>query len=76
VDIKTLAAQVRNLQNDEAFCYIMKSIKKDQANIFLNPTSSLDERESAHEIVRGLSKIEDRIATILMDEAIFDKKHQ
>ena len=74
MNIKTLAAGVRHLQNDEAFCYIIESIKKDQANIFFNPYSSAEEREESHTIIRALSKIESRLAQVLADEAIFDKK--
>lgn len=74
MNVKDLAAGVRRLQNDDVFCYIIESIKEDQANIFLNPHSSKEDRETAHEIVRGLSKIEDQLATILQDEKIFDTK--
>lgn len=75
MDIKTLAGRVKQLAKDETFLYIIESIKKDQANIFLNPNSSFEERESSHEIIRGLSKIEGCMASILTDEAIFDRKH-
>jgi len=74
MNVKDLASGVKRLQNDEVFCYIIESIKKDQANIFLNPHSSKEDREIAHEIIRGLSKIEDQLAVILQDERIFDKK--
>jgi len=74
MNVKDLASGVKRLQNDDVFCYIIESIKKDQANIFLNPHSSKEDREIAHEIIRGLSKIEDQLAVILQDERIFDKK--
>jgi|TARA_B100000085_G_scaffold40000_2_gene33196 ribosomal protein L22 len=75
MNIKEKAAEIRRLQNDEAFQYLLKSIKEDQSNIFLNPHSSIEDRETAHSIVIALSKIEDRIAQIILDEAIFDKRH-
>lgn len=75
MNIKELAAGVRHLQHDETFSYIMKSIKEDKANIFLNPTSSLEDREAAHYVVCALSEVENRMATILADEAVYDKKH-
>jgi hypothetical protein len=74
MNLKDLASGVKRIQNDDVFCYIIESIKKDQANIFLNPYSSKEDRENAHEIIRGLSKIEDQLAVILQDERIFDKK--
>jgi hypothetical protein len=74
MNVKDLASGVKRLHNDDVFCYIIESIKKDQANIFLNPHSSKEDREIAHEIIRGLSKIEDQLAVIIQDERIFDKK--
>ncbi len=75
MNLKEKAAEIRRLQNDEAFQYLLKSIKEDQSSIFLNPHSSAEDREAAHNIVIALSKIEDRIAQIILDEAIFDKRH-
>lgn len=75
MSIKDLAAGVRHLQHDETFSYIMESIKKDKANIFLNPKSSLEDREAAHYVICALSEVENRMATILADEAVYDKKH-
>ena len=75
MNVKDLAAGVRHLQRDETFCYIIESIKKDKANIFLNPNSSTDEREKAHNVVCALSEVDNRMATILADEAVYDKKH-
>lgn len=75
MNVKDLAAGVRHLQRDETFCYIIESIKKDKANIFLNPHSSIDEREKAHNVVCALSEVDNRMATILADEAVYDKKH-
>lgn len=74
MNIKDLAEGVRRLQRDEVFNHIIEKIKEDKANIFLNPHSSLDDRENAHVAIQGLSEIEDRMATILADEAIFDKQ--
>lgn len=75
MNIKDLAAGVRHLQRDETFCYIMESIKKDKANIFLNPHSLMEDREKAHQVVCALGEVENRMATILADEAVYDKKH-
>lgn len=75
MNVKDKAAGVRRLKEDEMFNYLFESIMEDQSNVFLNPHSSLEEREGAHSIVIALNKIEDRIAQILMDEAIFDKRN-
>jgi len=52
---------------------LVADIREDTANVFLNPHSSVEDRESAHQIVRALAKIEERMAKVLQDEAIFDK---
>ena len=55
---------------------ILTEIKEDVASVFLNPHSSCEDREEAHHIVRALAKIEDRMAVILTDEAMFDKQQK
>jgi len=67
---------MRRLQSDDAFGYLVEKIKKDQGDIFFNPHSSFEDREDAHQIIRALMKIEDRMAQILQDEAIYDKKRK
>jgi len=76
MNIKDLAAGMRRLQSDDTFSYLVEKIKKDQGDIFFNPYSSDDERAEAHTIIRALGKIEDCIAQVLQDEAIYDKKRK
>jgi hypothetical protein len=76
MNIKDLATGIRRLQGDEAFGYLVEKIKKDQGDVFFNPYSSDDDRAEAHTIIRALGKIEDRMAQILQDEAIYDKKRK
>ena len=75
MNIKDLAAGVRHLQRDDTFKYIMDSILEDKANVFLNPHSSVEDRERAHYVVCALNEVSNRMATILADEAVYDKKH-
>ena len=76
MNIKDRAAHVKRLKQDEAFNTLIGEIKEDAANVFLNPNSSYEDREEAHHIVRALAKIEDRMAVILTDEAMFDKQQE
>ena len=76
MNIKDRAAHVKRLKQDEAFNALIEDIKEDAANVFLNPHSSYEDREEAHHIVRALAKIEDRMAVILTDEAMFDKQQE
>ncbi len=76
MSIKDKATAVRRLQRDDGFNDLFADIKKDQGDIFFNPYSSEEDREDAHQIVRALGKIEDRMAQILQDDAIYDKKRK
>jgi 23S rRNA A2030 N6-methylase RlmJ len=76
MSIKDRATAVRRLQRDDGFNGLIADIKKDQGDIFFNPHSSFEDREDAHQIIRALMKIEDRMAQILQDEAIYDKKRK
>jgi hypothetical protein len=76
LNIKDKAAHVKRLQEDESFNTLIDEIREDTANVFLNPHSSTEDREEAHHIIRALAKIEDRMAVILTDEAIFDRQQR
>lgn len=76
MNIKDKAAHVKRLQEDESFNTLIDEIREDTANVFLNPHSSTEDREEAHHIIRALAKIEDRMAVILTDEAIFDRQQR
>ena len=76
MNIKDRAAHVKRLQEDESFNMLIDEIREDTANVFLNPHSSTEDREEAHHIIRALAKIEDRMAVILTDEAMFDKQQE
>lgn len=76
MNIKDKAAHVKRLQEDESFNMLIDEIREDTANVFLNPHSSTEDREEAHHIIRALAKIEDRMAVILTDEAMFDRQQR
>lgn len=63
------------MQNDPVFKEILEAVKMLQVNIFMNPSSTVEERDEAHDIIRALSKIDDCIQAVLTDEKIFDKKN-
>jgi len=72
--VKDKAAKIRRLQDDPTFKEVMEAVKMLQVSIFMNPDSTVEDRDEAHDIIRALSKIEDYINTVFADEAIFDKK--
>ncbi len=44
--------------------------------MFLNSQSQIEAINDAHDIIRALDRIEDYFQTVLMEEAIFDKKEK
>lgn len=62
------AGKIKQLMNDETYKEVVQHVKEQQTVVFLNPCSSLDEREDAHAIIRAFGKIEDYFATVLNDE--------
>jgi len=58
---------------DDTYQAVIESVKVAQLATFMDPKSSKDDREEAHQIIRALGKIDDYIATVLTDEIIFDK---
>lgn len=76
MNIKDKAAGIRRLRDDETFKSLIEDVRGAQVTVFLNPHSSEEERMDAHHIVCALEKIEDRMSTILSDEAIFDKQQE
>lgn len=55
------ASWAKRLRDDHAFQWFMQEIKDEQAATFLNPASSQENRDAAHEIIRALHQIEQRL---------------
>jgi hypothetical protein len=71
---KERASKLKRLNDDPVFQEVMEAVKMLQVGIFMDPNSTVEDRDEAHEIIRALSKIEDYINTVFADEKIFDKK--
>lgn len=76
MSIKEKAARARQLQQDDTFQEVLKSIREQQTNVFLSSESSQDDLKSAHDVIRALNYIEDYFNTVFTDEAIYDKKEE
>lgn len=72
--VKEKAGRYKRLQNDDTFQEVIEGVRMLQMAIFMNPSSNVDERDEAHEIIRALSKLDDFIQAAIADETIFDKK--
>jgi hypothetical protein len=55
------AHRYANLGNDPVFRELLRDVRGEQASTFLRPSSSSDEREDAHAVVRALAQLERRI---------------
>jgi predicted AlkP superfamily phosphohydrolase/phosphomutase len=70
LSIKDKAAAVRRLINDEIVQEVLQEIREEQVNVFLSTATFPEDRESAHDIIVALNKIEDKFQGILAAEAI------
>lgn len=52
----------------------MADIKERQTAVFLDSSATMEQIERAHHVIKGVSKIEEYIQSILDEEAIYDKK--
>ena len=73
-NVKDKASKLRRLQDDPVYKEVIEAVKMLQVSIFMDPASTTEALDEAHDIIRAVSKIEDYINTVLADEAIFDKK--
>jgi hypothetical protein len=76
LSIKDRAAAVRRLINDEIVQEVLQEIREEQVNVFLSTATFPEDRESAHDIIVALNKIEDKFQGILAAEAIHDKREE
>jgi len=69
------SADVDRLLSDASFSAILRKVKDDQINLFLNSArSDIDKREEAYSIIKAVEKIEQALIGIKSDEAIKEKR--
>lgn len=71
---KEKAHNIRRIANDDTYKDMMADIKKAQTTVFLDSSATMEQIEQAHHVIKGVSKIEEYIQSILDEEAIYDKK--
>lgn len=70
------AAHAKRLREDEAFQSFMQEVRDAQTATFLNPASSQEDRETAHQMIRAIHLINQRIGKAEADWKIEQKKDQ
>ena len=73
--VKEQASKIKRLIDDPVFKEVIEAVKMLQVNIFMNPDSTTEDRDKAHDVIRALGTIDDYINTVLTDEKIFDNKN-
>ena len=66
--------QAEMLQKNDTFRDVIEAIRASKAEVFLNPDSSQEDRESAHEIIRALAEIDGELNTRILDAAFEEEK--
>ena len=72
--MKITKSEAEYLIKDETFIKIFDIIKQEQVNLFLNTSSSLEDREDAHRMVRVLNKFERILKNVIVDEVRKEKR--
>lgn len=70
------ASHAKRLREDDAFVSFVQEVRSEQVATFLNPATSTEDREAAHQIVRAINRIEQRMAKAESDWMIQQKKDQ
>lgn len=68
-------ANIKRLMNDETFKDVLAEVIERQVHVFLNPESSTEERDEAHDIVKAIGKVNDYLDSVIADEAIRDRRN-
>jgi len=62
--IKEQASKIKRLIDDPVFKEVIEAVKMLQVNIFMNPDSTTEDRDKAHDVIRALGTIDDYINKI------------
>ena len=70
-----VAADVQRLLNDDVFKEVLKRVRQEQIDIFVNSGRwDVEEREDAKHILRAMDKVEQALQAVRSDEAIKEKR--
>lgn len=74
--IKERAMNAARLKNDDTFKGVVKEVKEAKVAVFLDASSSPEDREEAHVIIRALGEIEREIDARIADGAFEEHKER
>lgn len=70
------AAAARMFRDDPTYKELKQEIIDAQVSVFKNPDSTPEDRETAHEIIRALGKLDNAIDARLAESAIRKRKEE
>lgn len=70
------SAKIKTLMNDDTFRDVISEVVERQVAVFMNPHSSVEERDSAHDIVRAVDEITSYMETVIADHKISKRKRK
>ena len=76
MNVKEKSARIRTLMNDDTFQDVVSEIIERQVSVFLDPNSSTEERDDAHDIVRAIEKVKVYMESVIADEVIHNRKQK
>lgn len=62
------------LRNDDTFKDVIEEIRASKVEVFLSPTSTPEDRESAHVIIRALAEIDGELNERIFNAAVEEQK--
>ena len=76
MNIGEKAARIRTLRKDDTFQEVLAGVKQQQVSVFLTSSSSAEEREEAHGIIRALEQIEGYLDSVITEEKVQGKRNK
>ena len=70
------SAKIKTLMNDDTFRDVISEVVERQVDVFMNPHSSVEERDSAHDVVRAVDEITSYMETVIEDHKISKRKRK
>lgn len=73
---KERSAKIRTLMKDDTFQDVVTEVIERQVSVFLDPDSSTDDRDSAHDVVRAIRAIQDYMDSVIADDEIQNRREK
>ena len=69
------ARKYKQLQGDEVFMEALSQVKTLQTNVFLDTSATIEAIQEAHDIVKGVTRLEQYIQSVIDAGIMYENKH-